>query len=207
MERSTLKPLPDEAYQIKNYTRAKVQQMGYVYFSPDKSYYSVPYRYIGKYTQIHSTARIVEVYFNHKRIALHQREGKNGAYITIKDHLSSSHQYYNGWSVTYFKNLAKRHGASVMMFVEQLIHQSPHPEVGYKRAMGVIQLHKKYGSERLDNACQRAIYGNALSYNRVKNILVNNLDKEYQDQDIKELNNKTSHIPAHNNIRGAEFYN
>ena len=42
VEREYLKPLPTTAYEIKDYKRAKVQKMGYVYFSPDKSYYSVP---------------------------------------------------------------------------------------------------------------------------------------------------------------------
>jgi len=36
IERGYLKPLPSEAYEIKQYTRAKVQKIGYVYFSPDK---------------------------------------------------------------------------------------------------------------------------------------------------------------------------
>lgn len=60
-----------------------------------------------------------------------------------------------------------------MMFVDGIIHQSNYPEIAYKRAMGVIQLHREYGSDRLNNACQRALYGNALTYQRVKNILKN----------------------------------
>ncbi len=81
------------------------------------------------------------------------------------------------------------------MFVEGLISQLDYPEIGYKRAMGVIQLHKQYGSERLNNACQRALYGGALSYRRVKNILKNNLDKEYQLFD--DLGENKAHIPKH----------
>jgi hypothetical protein len=50
VEREYLKPLPGSAYELKDYPRAKVQKMGYVYFSSDKSYYSVSYRYIGKVT-------------------------------------------------------------------------------------------------------------------------------------------------------------
>lgn len=205
VERKELKALPDAPYQLKNYCRAKVQKMGYVFLSVDKSYYSVPYRYIGKQTQIHYTATQVEVYYNHDRIALHKRNSSKGAYNTIKEHLSSSHQVYRDWSPEYFKKLAKPHGESVMMFIEQLLSQAFYPEVGYKSAMGVIQLHRQYGSERLNNACARALYGNILSYGRVKNILQNHLDREYQDLD--KLGNTQTHIPLHNNIRGAESYN
>lgn len=190
---------------MKDYRRAKVQKMGYVYFSPDKSYYSVPYRYIGHRTQIHYTKSWVEVYFNNQRIAIHKRNRANGSYNTIKEHLSSTHQKYTQWSPEFFKNMAKAHGESVMLFVEALILGGDYPEVGYRRAMGVIQLHKQYGSVRLNNACERALYGQALSYNAVKNILKNNLDKEHQHP--LELEDNKPHIPKHENIRGATAYN
>ncbi len=70
--------------------------------------------------------------------------------------------------------------------------------------MGVIQLHRAYGSERLNNACQRALYGGTFSYNRVLNILKNNLDS--QNVDIEKLEESQSHIPNHENIRGASSY-
>jgi transposase len=204
IERGTLKSLPLTVYEMKDYRRAKVQKMGYVYFSPDKNYYSVPYRFIGKQTQIHYTKNWVEVYYNSERIAIHKRNVAKGIYITNKEHLSSTHLAYADWSPEYFKSLAKKHGEFVMMFVGELIHQSSYPEIAYKRAMGVIQLHREYGSERLNNACQRALYGKALSYRNVKNILKNNLDKEYLSMDGDELSK--IHIPQHDNIRGAETY-
>lgn len=204
IERSQLKPLPSTGYELKDYRRAKVQKMGYVYFSPDKSYYSVPYQYIGHHTQIHYTQRWVEVFYNNQRIATHKRHPGIGIYNTKKEHLASSHQKYKQWSPEYFKTKAKPHGVAVMQFIEGLLNQFDYPEIGYKRAMGVIQLHKQYGSERLNNACQRALYGNALSYRRVKNILKNNLDKEYQHYD--ELTENKTHIPSHDNIRGATAY-
>lgn len=204
IERNQLKPLPPADYEMKDYRRAKVQRMGYVYFSPDKSYYSVPYQYIGHHTQIHYTNSWVEVFYNNQRIATHKRNTSIGAYNTKKEHLASAHRQYKDWSPEYFKTKAKQHGVAVMMFIEGLLNQFDYPEVGYKRAMGVIQLHKQYGSERLNNACQRALYGEALSYNRVKNILKNNLDKEYQLFD--KLQENQTHIPTHANIRGSKAY-
>jgi len=204
IERQALCPLPGTAFEIKDYRRAKVQKIGYVFFSPDKTYYSVPYRYIGKQTQIHYTGKVVEIYYNHQRIALHRREKCKGTYITVKDHLSSSHQAYSDWSPKYFKKLAIKHGKAVMKAVEILIEGADYPEVGYKKAMGVIQLHREYSSERLNNACQRAINGDAVSYHRIKNILKNNMDKEDYLPDF--LNRSTSHIPEHKNIRGSATY-
>lgn len=204
IEREYLKPLPAESYEIKDYRRAKVQKMGYVYFSPDKSYYSVPYRYIGKQTLIHYTKNVVEVYYNHQRIALHQRNLSKGSYNTNKDHLSSSHQNYMDWSPEYFKNKASVHGNYVVACVDQILNGLDYPEIGYKRVMGLLQLHKDYGSQRLDRACQRALAANMVSYARIKNILKNNVDQNslfFQDPE-----NQQSHIPKHDNIRGASAY-
>ena len=204
VEREYLKPLPGQAYELKDYRRAKVQKMGYVYFSPDKSYYSVPYRYIGKETTIHYTKSLVEVYYYHQRIALHRRNPAKGRYITNEEHLSSTHKYYSDWSPEFFKKKAALHGRHVLGCVEVILSGGDYPEIGYKRAMGVIQLHKAYGSERLDNACKRALAADAASYMRIKNILKNNLDKS--SLFYRDLEQDITHIPHHRNIRGGSAY-
>ena len=204
VERQYLKPLPSSSYELKDYRKAKVQKMGYVYFSPDKSYFSVPYRYIGKETCIHYTKDMIEVYFYQERIALHQRNGAKGSYITNTAHLSSTHKFYSDWNPEFFKKKAAHHGADVLSCIERILTSHEYPEIGYKRAMGVIQLHKAYGSERLNSACKRALEGEATSYQHIKNILKNNMDKAslfYQD-----LEQAKNHIPVHPNIRGASAY-
>lgn len=178
--------------------------MGYVYFSPDKSYYSVPYRYIGKQTLVHYTKSTVEVYYNHQRIALHQRNASKGSYNTIQDHLSSSHRNYNGWSPEYFKNKAALHGKYVERCVAQIFNGLDYPEAGYKRVMGLLQLHKAYGSDRLDKACERALAADMVSYTRIRNILENNVDQAISFYNNPE--NQQSHIPKHGNVRGASAY-
>jgi len=202
IERSYLKPLPESAYEIKDYRRAKVQKIGYVYFSPEKSYYSVPYRYIGKDTLIHYTASTVEVYYNNQRIALHKRNYTMGSYNTIKDHLSSAHKAFSEWNLDFFKQKAAKHGQNVLEVITQLITGVDYPETAYKRANGVIQFHRAYGSQRLDNACQLALHVGTCSYKRIGNILKNNQDK----LPFPEGENNIPHIPVHGNLRGASAY-
>lgn len=203
VERDCLKALPSQPYQIKEYCRAKVQLMGYVYFSPDKSYYSVPYRYIGKSTQIEYTPTSIEVYYHQERIAVHQRSRKKGEYHTIEDHLSSTHKQRQKWNPDFFRKQARPHGEHVEQVVAGMIASQTYPEIGYKRAMGLIQLHKGYGSVRLDKACQLALQYEIYSYQRIKNILYNKMDQVIQEG----LEDKTTHIPVHQNIRGANYYN
>lgn len=202
VERSHLKPLPTAKYEMKEYRRAKVQKMGYVYFSPDKSYYSVPYSHIGKHTMIHYTQSSIEVYYNHERIALHKRNLVSGVYNTNKEHLSSTHKFYCEWSPDFFINKAKAHGQYVVELISKLMQQTDYPETAYKRAMGIIQLNKAYGSERLNKACQLALFAGTTSYKRVDNILRNKLDKNQ----LPNLSETKSHIPVHNNLRGSQSY-
>ncbi|SKC24321.1 IS21 family transposase, partial [Alkalitalea saponilacus] len=112
-DRECLKPLPETSYELKDYRRAKVQKIGYVFFSPDKNYYSVPYRYIGRQTQIQYTKSTVEVFYNHERIASHKRNPAPGSYTTNEDHLSSTHKAYSQWNPDYFKEKASKHGEHV----------------------------------------------------------------------------------------------
>ena len=202
VERAYLKPLPQTRYEIKEYCRAKVQKIGYVYFSPDKSYYSVPYRYIGKSTIIHYTRSTVEVYFNHERIAFHKRNPSLGIYNTNDEHLSSTHKAYTQWSPDYFKNKAAKHGNHVVELIGKLMGESDYPETAYKRAMGIIQLHRTYGSERLDKACHLALFAGTCSYKRVSNILKNKQDH----YPLPDMQLTLPLIPSHENLRGALAY-
>lgn len=204
LDRGYLKPLPANRYQLKDYTRAKVQKMGYVYFSPDKTYYSVPYRYIGSQTQVHYTDDWIEVFHNHQRIATHHRNPVKGTYITNKDHLSSTHKAYSQWSPEFFRKKASGYGEAVEAFMKGLFTNADYPEVNYKRANGILQMSKTYGSDRLNKACSRACELGEYKYTLVKNILLNK--QEELELDFDQLHDQTSHIPAHNNIRGANYY-
>jgi len=201
-EKPLLKQLAPTTYQTKEYAQAKVQKMGYVYLSADKTYYSVPYRFIGSQTQIQYSAKHVEVYYKQERIAFHERIQRQGSYITNKDHLCSTHQFYSGWSPKYFTDQARKVGINAALFMTGLFQQGDYPEINYKRANGILQLAKTYGDQRVDKACLRAVYHDAYSYQMIKNILKNNMD----DHQIEESQNETSHIPDHENIRGANNY-
>ncbi len=63
-----------------------------------------------------------------------------------------------------------------MAIVNNVLAGCDYPETAYKRAMGIVQLHRAYGSQRLNNACEKALFAGTCSYKRISNILKNNLD-------------------------------
>ena len=85
-----------------------------------------------------------------------------------------------------------------------LFSSADYPEINYKRANGILQMGKTYGSNRLNKACKRACELGEYKYTLVKNILNNR--QEELDFDVDRLHDQTSHIPGHDNIRGSDYY-
>jgi len=201
IEKPYLTALPSQPYELKEYKKAKVQKMGFVYLHKDKNYYSVPFRYIGARVEVQYNSGEVEIYYKSQRIALHKRNYRKGAYTKKDEHLSSSHKFYQDWSPDYFLNWAKKSGDHVQAYVGKLLQQASYPEIAYKQCLGVINLKSMYTDKRLDNACKMALGQSRHGYHIIKNILTNKMDLADQTA-ITE-----PHIARHNNIRGAEFYN
>ena len=200
IEKEYLSELPKDAYQIKYYNRAKVQKMGYIYLSSQKNYYTVPYRYIGKHVEVQHTTDTVEIYYNKDRIATHTKSYRKGDYVTIQEHLASTHQYYLSWSKDFFVKRASAIGENTAEYVGKLIDQQSYPEIGYKRAQGIVSLKHSYPIDRIEKACTKALGYHLCSMKIIETILKNKADLEVK-QDIIE-----HEIKPHKNLRSASNY-
>lgn len=198
-EQAYLTPLPNTTYQIKHYAQARVQKNAHVLLSPDKHYYSVPFRYIGQRVQLIYTQSSLEVYHQHQRIALHQRLAGAYRYSTINEHLPSTHQWVSEWNPESFMRWAGRIGPQTQRAVEAILSSRAHPEQAYKSCSGVLQLEKKVGKERLERACERALCYQSVSYRVIRSILDRSLET-LPDQAEPAL------VVLHENIRGAAAY-
>ncbi len=200
IEKPLLTPLPGSPYELKEFRKAKVQKMGYVYVHQNRNYYSVPFRYIGQQVDIQYDSNQVEIYYKQQRIASHKLSYRPGAYTTNKDHLSSSHKFYQEWSPEFFLKLAAKKGPHLKAYIEKILAQADYPEVAFKQCMGILQLDKTYAPERLENACQLAFSQSRHSYRIIKNILDNKIDLMNIHPQLHPL------ISKHENIRGADLY-
>jgi transposase len=200
IEKSELQPLPAERYEIRHYQISRVEFHHHIYLKEDKHYYSVPYQYTGKKVKTIYTARMVEIYHDNVRIALHKRSHKIYGYTTEKDHMPATHQFVEGWNTERFTRWASNIGGSVETFIELLIESKEHPQQAFKSCLGVLNLGKRYKSEDMEKVCKRALEYNIISFRFIDNALKNNVHK--MDEDIV-LNLK---LPLHENIRGRDNY-
>jgi len=203
IERAELKSLPAERYEMYQYVWCPVYKTSYIMLPEDRHYYSVPYELIGKRLKVVYNSRTVEVYYHMKRVALHNRDCTVKARTTINEHLPANLQFLNEFNAEKIISWASAVGEFTKQMVTIIIDNRPHFDQARKSCMGILHLCKKVGKERVEKACQRAVYFDNYSYRAVKNILQGNLESEPLQLEL-ELNNY--HIGDHENIRGSSYY-
>jgi transposase len=203
-EKVLLQPLPESAYTIKHYTKAKVQKHYHVLVGEDWHFYSVPYRYIGKEVRIAYCADHVEIYHDGQRIAIHTRNYTSHGYTSVKEHMPERHQAVTrqrGWSPEYYLKKAGDNGPHTLEFFKKVMDSKLVVDQSYTSCLGLLRLMGAYGPIRMEAACKRGLRGHKFSYNAIKKILDNNMDM-LEEEIVTEFR-----IPAHNNLRGPEAYN
>ena len=203
-EQPLLKPLPAEPFLIKHTAIAKVQKNYHVILGEDWHQYSVPYQLIGKQVKIIYDADEVEIYLGLQRIAAHKRDYRRHEYTTLAEHMPEKHKKYQetkGWDADYFLRKGKELGECSFEIMNRILQSRTFTEQAYNACLGLLRLGDKYGQERFENACKRAIQSPRVNYRLIDNILANNLDKQAEDQ-----MSLFTPIPDHENLRGPQAY-
>lgn len=200
IEKEELLPLPAERYELKRYQVSKVQFNYHVYLKEDKHYYSVAYQYAGSKVKTIYTSRVVEIFKDNVRIAMHQRDRRPYGYTTIKEHMPRDHQLVAGWNPERIVSWAEKMGGSVKEFIQLMLDKREHPQQAFKACLGVLNLGNSYDEQAMQAACKKAIGVNSISHRFIANTLKN---KTYKivDQDPDDIK-----LPFHENIRGKENY-
>lgn len=203
-EKAYLRPLPEQPYVLKSKTHSKVKKNYHVLLGEDFHQYSVPYQYVGQQTSIVYDSEIVEVFLdNYHRIAIHMRDTSCFGTTTLTEHRPESHRRYleqralNGDD---FLQWASGIGNNTKQAVEKLLSSKSFIEQTYDACLGIMQLGRKYGEDRLEAACKRANLSRRITYTMIKNILENHQDK------IQEPGTIVICIPEHENLRGPQTY-
>ena len=198
IERAALAPLPAVPFEYAEWKTAKVHPDYHI--EVDKTFYSVPHRLIGSTVQVRLTHRVVEIFHDHQRAASHVRRSQRSGHVTVNEHMPKAHQRYANTTPASLIDRAGRIGPNAAILVERMMRDRPHPEQGYRSAMGILSLAPRYGLPRLDAACERALTINAITYSSVSSILKSGLDRERPQAD------QAAPTPAHANIRGSSYY-
>ena len=125
------------------------------------------------------------LYHEHERIASHERASERGHWSTVADHLPPEKLEGLLPQPVELKARAERVGPSAAELVERLLGDRPMDRV--RSAQAILKLSKRYGPQRLEAACRRALAFNELRYHTIKTILRKGLESESLPEIVNEL--------------------
>jgi transposase len=177
VEKACLKPLPENPYDIAVWKNVKLYRDCYVSF--DQAFYSVPCRLYPGRVWICGGSRQVRIFdAKYHLVATHERAQKPGQRCTQLDHLPP--EKVPGLIQDRDSLLADAQtvGPATLQTVQTLLDDP----VLYRipTAGRLVRLKNRFGVERLEAACQRALAFDDPSYKTIKRILVQGLEAEKQ---------------------------
>ena len=189
-----LAKLPATRYELAEWKTATVQFNYHI--SVDGMLYSVPYEFIKRKVDVRITDQVVEIFFNHNRIASHRRRyGRKGQYSTVTEHMPENHQKYLEWNGDRFRKWARKIGGNTCKVVNAILASQRIEQQSYRSCMGLLRLAEKYSEKRLEAACAKALSFTASpSYKSVKNILA--AGKEKSEEAASESETAKAHNPV-----------
>ena len=92
-------------------------------------------------------------------------------------------------------------GPATAGVIGHIMANRPHPQQGFRSGLGILRLGERYGHDRLEAACARALRLNACRYQSIASILQRGLDRQaLPEQHSLEL-------PAtHDHLRGPGYF-
>ena len=203
LDQPALSPLPVQPYQYTEIKQARVHIDYHVEY--DKHYYSVPHHLVKQAVEIQASDNTVAIYSHGNRVASHPRSYRQGAHSTCSEHMCRAHQAMQEWSPERFLSWAGDIGTQTREVVKHLLQEKRHREQSYRRILALLGNAKKYGRDRLNKACARALRINSPTRSSVESILKQGLDQvpmeQTCDREPEELN-----LNHHENVRGEDYY-
>jgi transposase len=199
LDAPALRPLPATRFELCTWKSAKVNIDYHVEF--DGHYYSVPHRLVRTTVELRVTASLVECFAANQRVACHALSHRRGGFTTVAEHMPASHRAHLEWTPQKLIDWGRRIGVSAAAVVTWQLEHRPHPEQGYRACLGLQRLAREYTPARLEAACTRALAIRSPTYRSVASILKNGLDRQ-----PSLFTGPTSPLPAHENVRGPDYY-
>ncbi|CZF87076.1 IS21 family transposase [Grimontia marina] len=197
LDKPALKPLPRQRYLYTETKRAKVGPDYHIEYH--RHYYSVPHQLVGQHVELEASSRLVQIYHQGNLVTQHPRSQRERASSTHAEHMPTNHQHQT-WSPGRLLGWGANIGPATREVVNCLLNAKPHPEQAYRSCLGLLNLSKKYGETRLEQACKDALILSKPYYTFISNLLTNKREGQLS-QDTQTTPNL-----MHSNVRGPNSY-
>jgi len=167
VERPALLPAPSEPYDIPTWSRPKVGRDQHAQVA--EALYSLPRHYRGHYLDARADRHTVRFYQERSLVKTHPRVGPGQRQTDAAD-FPPDKAAYALRDVAFLARKAAEHGDSVGRFATKLL-EGPLPWARMRRVYALLGLARRYGDERLEEACALAVDADMIDVYRVKKLL------------------------------------
>jgi transposase len=196
-DKLALEPLPPRHYEYAIWKDARIQINYHVEYM--RYFYSVPYPHVGNIASLRVTDKMIEVFLDQRRIAVHPiNTHPYKRYTTLREHMPVKHQVTSDWSEDRFLSWSGSVGTSTRNYIKNVLSSKDFPEQSFKTCMGIMSLGKKHSKDFMEKACEEADNRKLYSYRYFSNIIKRLEESESESPDDK------AKIVQHKNIRGAQ---
>ena len=175
-ERDALLSWDGAPYEVTNWRTAKVHLDHHV--ACQYALYSVPSSLCppGQQVEVGQDSKLVRIYHRGRLVKVHPRQPRGGRATDPADYPAELTPYTLR-APDGIKRSAAEHGPAVAVFAERLF-DGPWPWAKMRQGFKLIRLGQRYTSQRLDDACRKALDVDLIDVRRVERILVQALEAE-----------------------------
>ena len=166
-EQKTLLSLPETPFDVPRWTEVKVHPDHHVQVA--RSLYSLPTAYIGKKLRARLDKKTVRLYLRGELVVCHPRVAP-GKRSTDLSHYPVGKAAYASRSIESMLARSRDLGEHVGIYAERLL-AGPLPWTKMRQAYGLIRLCERYGRDRVDALCGRALAFEVVDVPRIERML------------------------------------
>ena len=166
-EQPHMQPAPETDFDVPHWCSPKVHPDHHVQVL--KALYSVPTRYIGKTLEARADRKTVRLYCGAELIKVHPRKAAGQRATDVKDFPPGK----AAWALRDVDTVLRRaheYGAKVGAFAQRLL-DGPVPWLKLRQAYGLLRLCERYGHDRVNALCERALVFDVIAVPRLEGML------------------------------------
>jgi transposase len=166
-EKAAMQPPPTEPFDVPRWSKAKIHPDHHAQVA--RALYSLPTSYIGKTLEVRADRSTVRFYQGATLVKAHARvlPGKRS---TDPSDFPTDKAAYAFRSIDGVRRSAESKGEHVGRFAQRLL-EGPLPWTKMRQAYGLLRLCERYGAERVDALCARALAFDVIDTRRLERML------------------------------------
>lgn len=158
-EKQRLLQAPIARYDLPIYATARVHRDHHIEVA--RALYSVPGNLIGTRVEVRADRQLVRIFSRGSLIKVHPRQAPGGR-VTDADDLPAEKTAYAMRDLDHLRRLAAAEGPAIGAYANAVL-DTPLPWTKMRQVYALLGLVKRWGPERVDAACARALEAEAVS--------------------------------------------